>query len=150
MILARTEARAQVDEDGFVEARANPYTAQDVILYDADGTGFDRKDGRWVVYCAEHGETTQETNRRRAQKLMREPEAWCSKCGRVEKDEEVDGLAAKPVPFSQKSPEDQAREIRYAAMLVEASPEKVALFERIYGVALADAFTSSHAFSRSR
>lgn len=149
--MTKTVLMPHVDEDGFVEARPNPYTAQDVVLYDADGSGFDRKDGRWVVYCAEHGEIAQETNRRRAQKLMREPEQWCSKCGRVEKDDEADGLAVKPVPFAMKSPADQAREIRYAAMLVEASPEKVALFERIYGVALADAFeTMDGASSRTR
>jgi hypothetical protein len=128
--MPRTTSKPHADEAGFVCARANPRSGQDIVLYDAKESGFDETKGRWVIFCVAHGTTLQQTNQRRARKLMGSPETWCTGCCRTEETAYV----AQPVPFNLKTPEEQVRELRFAATLVRGNPEKAELFERVYGV----------------
>lgn len=129
--MPRTTSKPHADEAGFVATKMNMLNGQDIVLYDAEVAGFDLNDGRWVVVCHSHGTTTHESNQRRARKLMAGPAAWCSGC-RHSTVPEVKRL--RLMPFEMKSPEEQAREMRFAAKRVRGNPEKIALFESVYGV----------------
>lgn len=128
--MGRTTSKPHVDEAGFVAAKASTLNGQDIVLYDAEVAGFDLRDGRWVVVCHAHGATAHETNQRRARKMMGEPAQWCGGCRQVT---EPPVTKLRLMPFALKTPEEQAREMRFAARLVKGNPEKIALFEHVYG-----------------
>lgn len=119
----------QAAEPGYVTSRLNPDTGEPIVLYDGPVAGFKEKQ-RWIVVCAAHGSLVPETNQRRARALLRTPALWCESCRR----------AATPlptlhvVPFPQRTPEEQERELRFMAQKAKDNPEKVALFEQVYGV----------------
>lgn len=129
--MARTTTKPHADEAGFITAKVNMLSGQDIVLYDGEVAGFDLADGRWVVVCHAHGSTEHETNQRRARKHMATPEAWCSGCRQSKRTEPTRTM--RLVPFGMKTPAEQAREMRFAARRIQGNPEKIALFERIYG-----------------
>lgn len=131
--MAKTTSKPHADEAGFITAKTNHRTQQDNVLYDAKDSGFDETEGRWVVFCVAHGSVAQETNQKRARKLLSTPETWCGHC-RSLAEPQPPVSTARPVPFALKTPQDQERELRFAAMMVRDNPEKIALFERVYGV----------------
>ncbi len=131
--MAKTTSKPHADEAGFVTAKNNHRTQQDNVLYDAKDSGFEEAEGRWVVFCVAHGSVAHETNQKRARKLLSTPETWCGHC-RTLAEPQNPVSNAPLVPFALKPPEDQERELRFAAMMVKDNPEKIALFERVYGV----------------
>lgn len=116
-------------EPGYVASRINPETGEPIVLYDGPLAGFADKP-RWVVVCALHGTIIAETNQRRARSLLRAPEAWCECCKTVA--EPVPSVHI--IPFRQKTPDEQEQELRIMAQRTKNDPEKVELFEKVYGV----------------
>lgn len=120
------EPNSRADEPGFVAAN------KQVVLYSGEEAGFDTTEGKWTIFCTEHGAFASESNQRRARKLMREPHHWCPECKKLQ--EQVPDLPAKLVPFEQKDADQKAKELRFMANIVKHKPEKASLFERAYGV----------------
>ena len=126
------EPNSRADEHGFVVARTNPNTNKQVVLYSGEEAGFDITEGKWTIFCTEHGAFASERNQRRARKLLREPHEWCPECKKLQ--EQVPDLPAKLVPYDQKDAEQKAKELRFMANIVKSKPEKARLFEIAYGV----------------
>lgn len=119
-------------EPGFVTGRDNPLTGDRCVLYDGLVSGFDVKDGRWTLICVGHGTVAAETNKRRAEKMLKEPSLWCDDCKRAH--EPVPVPQPRGIPFRLKDATAQEKELRFMARKVKGDPEKAALFERVYGV----------------
>jgi hypothetical protein len=116
------KAHTDQDEAGFVTSRRNPLTRGQTVLYDGDEAGLDTEDGRWSMFCREHGALVPHTNRAKATKLLRSPQDWCPQCANLAK------TAQEPTP------QDLEREMRFWAAKARHDPEKEALFEKMYGV----------------
>jgi hypothetical protein len=123
---------SRADEQGFVVARTNPNTNRSVVLYSGEEAGFDITEGKWTIFCTDHGTFANESNQRRARKLMREPHQWCPECKKLQ--EQAPDLPAKLVPYDQKDADQKAKELRFMANIVKLKPEKAKLFEIAYGV----------------
>ena len=122
--------KPHADEAGFIDSRQSA-AGQSVVLYDAAEAGFDPEEGIYVVFCTAHGDLDQGNNLRTAQARMRRPQSWCRGCCEAPSRAVP---APRPVPFSLKTPDEQAREIRLAARTLGSGPDKAELFEAIYGV----------------
>lgn len=119
------------DEDGFITASSNPYIDGYVVLYDGHEAGFDAEGGRWKMFCSAHGTMQSETNRKRANKQLGAPEAWCRTCARLLEDRTQ--TRTVQVRTFQK-PIDKESELRFWAKKAKNNPEKQELFERMFGV----------------
>lgn len=125
---------AHLEEPGFIAARENTITDNLNILYESEPAGFDPVDGKYSLYCVEHGWSMAETNKARAKKSLASSDAWCPDCKALE--ETPIGSIRNLVPFRKKSPDAQLKELRFMAQLAKGNSEKVAMFEKVYGVTL--------------
>lgn len=128
--MVRKVATPHDEDDGFVAARANPFTNDYVVLYDGYEAGFQTDTGRWTLFCQNHGSMTQETSKARAKKLLQTPDAWCDACSAVR----FGPVTLKVVALDTESPEALDQEMRFWARRTKASSEKQKLFEKMYGV----------------
>lgn len=116
-------------EPGYITSRKNPDTGESLVLYDGSVAGF-KNEKKWVCVCALHGTIISESNQRRARALLRSPSLWCECCRSISDPTPILHI----VPFQQKTPDDQEREMRVMAQKTKDNPEKVELFEKVYGV----------------
>lgn len=119
------------EELGCVCSRKNTITNEWVILYDGEEAGMNTKDGRWQMYCSEHGSVISETNKTRAKKALKTPEQWCKSCKR--KTKAKIGQPMRKVVDIQDD-DKLEREMRFWANKARDNPEKCQIFEKIYGV----------------
>lgn len=133
--MARKASITGYDEAGFVTSRPNPLTRGYTILYDGDDAGLNIEDGRWSLFCPDHGVLASNTNKARAIKLLRSPQEWCEQCAVLARAANEPPHPPKPmVRFVEKTPEDLDREMRFWAGKARHDPEKEALFLKMYGV----------------
>jgi len=122
------------EESGFVSARENTLTRGWTVLYDGTLAGFSCDNGKWHLFCAEHGALIPKTNKAAAIKELKSPEKWCNQCRSV-KIHRDSPPTSRAVKLNQKTPESVNREMRFWASKAKNSPEKQILFEKMYGVA---------------
>jgi hypothetical protein len=119
------------DEAGFVCARDNEITRNKVILYDGYFAELPIVEGRWSLFCSEHGTLVADTNKRRAIKRLKDPTEWCGECAAKR---EHDLHRPMRTVLDERSPDDLDREMCFWAKMARNNPEKCMLFETIYGV----------------
>jgi hypothetical protein len=123
------------EEAGFVASRPNPLTRGETILYDGYDAGLNTEEGRWSLFCPDHGVLVPNTNKAKATKLLRSPSDWCPQCAVLAKAANEPPHHHRPMArVTEKTPEDLDREMRFWAKKARYDPEKEALFEKMYGV----------------
>lgn len=121
------------DETGCVCARHNTITQQWSVLYDGEETGMSTVDGKWKMWCSEHGSVASETNKARATKALKFPETWCDNCKREAKLKLNNKQPMRKVLIAEQDFERLDREMRFWANKARNNPEKCEIFEKIYG-----------------
>jgi len=125
---SRLAANPHKDEAGYITSKPNELSGSFCVLYDAKQAGFEASNGRWAVFCAAHGVILAHKNKKTATSLLREPQRWCNAC------KDMDDLQHAEHVLTLRHARCDDEQIRLWAKLARGNPEKVRLFEDIYGM----------------
>lgn len=116
------------EEAGYQKAKYNEISGAFCVLYDAEKAGFEvSSSGKWVVFCSCHGVLVAHENKQVASELLRDPKRWCNVCKQIIAVEEAEKL------LNIRHARCDEEQMLMWAKLAKGNPEKIALFEKIYG-----------------